>query len=181
MTFCCFRNVLAAVGAGAVLCLACADAGTPPAEAGHVSAAGSDSTGNVATAIIDTLTKQQILVARDEVWQAWFSNDTAHLQQLLPPAVAAGQSEGTANQWSDRRATLAAAQQFVAGGGKLVKITFPRTEIRLAGDVAVVFSTFEFETEQNGHHHSTQGRSTEVFVRQNGEWVNPLWFLGPRS
>ncbi len=181
MTIRCSRKVVTAGAGAAVLCLACANAGRPPAEAGNASASASDSTGSVATGDIDAPTRQQLLAARDAVWQAWFSNDTAHLQKLLPPAVAAGQADGTTNQWEDRRKTLDDAEQFVAGGGKLVKLEFPRTEIRLAGDVAVVFSTFEFETDRNGQQHTTRGRSTEVFVRRNGEWVNPLWYLGPRS
>jgi len=31
------------------------------------------------------------------------------------------------------------------------------------------------ETEENGKRSVNSGRATEIFVRRNGEWVNPGW------
>jgi len=31
------------------------------------------------------------------------------------------------------------------------------------------------ETEENGKRSVSSGRATEIFVRRNGEWVNPGW------
>jgi hypothetical protein len=126
----------------------------------------------------DSATRRAILGARTAIWKAWFANDTAQLRRLLPEAVAAGVGAGRDQRWADREQTTHEAQQFVAAGGKLIGIAFPRTEIQVAGDVAVVFSTYELRTSVRGTIHTTHGRSSEVFVRSNGRWVNPFWHLG---
>ena len=73
--------------------------------------------------------RERILAAREAVWKAWFSNDRAALERLIPEetiAVDNGQ-EG----WSDRAAILAGAKQFAESGGKLVKLEFPKTEMQV--------------------------------------------------
>jgi hypothetical protein len=126
----------------------------------------------------DSATERAILRARDAIWRAWFADDTAQLSQLLPEAVAAGGDAETGQRWTDRAQTVNEAKQFVATGGSLVSLAFPQTEIRLIGNTAVVFSTFDLTTAVRGTSHTMQGRSTEVFVLRNGRWANPFWHLG---
>jgi hypothetical protein len=126
----------------------------------------------------DSATERAILRARDAIWHAWFADDTAQLSQLLPEAVAAGGDAEAGQRWTDRAQTVNEAKQFVATGGSLVSLAFPRTEIRLMGNAAVVFSTFDLTTAARGTSHTMHGRSTEVFVLRNGRWVNPFWHLG---
>ena len=133
---------------------------------------------SVLTMTPDSTTERAILSARDGIWHAWFADDTAQLSQLLPEAVAAGDDESPGSRWTDRAQTVNDAKQFVAGGGSLVSLTFPQTQIQLMGDAAVVFSTFELTTAVRGTSHTMHGRSTEVFVLRNGRWVNPFWHLG---
>jgi hypothetical protein len=136
--------------------------------------AGQLAAGSVATVAVDANTRRDILAARDAVWRAWFADDTTKLRDLLPEAVAAGSA---GEEWADRKSVLDEARQFTSNGGKLVRLEFPRTEIRVAGAVGVVFSTFVFETETNGQRHTSTGRSTEVFVLREGRWQNPFWHL----
>jgi ketosteroid isomerase-like protein len=67
------------------------------------------------------------------------------------------------------------AADFQADGGKLLRLEFPRTEIQRFGDVAVIWTSYVVETEENGKRAVVSGRATEIFVRRNGEWVNPGW------
>jgi len=133
---------------------------------------------NVLTVTPDSATERAILSARDAIWRAWFADDTAQLSQLLPEAVAAGNDAESGRQWTDRAQTVNDAKQFVAAGGTLVALAFPQTQMRLMGDVAVVFSTFDLTTRTRGTSRAMHGRSTEVFVLRNGRWVNPFWHLG---
>ncbi|MFQ5694377.1 MAG: nuclear transport factor 2 family protein [Terriglobia bacterium] len=119
--------------------------------------------------------REEILAAREAVWRAWFVNNQAHLRKVIPAetvAINAGEEE-----WQDRARVLAAARQFVEGGGQLVRLEYPHTEIQLYGDVAILYTTYMFETETQGERQTYSGRGTEVFVRRDGGWVNPGWHL----
>ena len=123
--------------------------------------------------------REKILAARETVWRAWFANDQKVLAQVIPEetiAVSAGEEA-----WSDRETILAGAQAFAENGGKLVSLDFPRTEIQLYGDVAILYTTYETKTEVAGEGQSLSGRGTEIFVRRNGNWVNPGWHLDSGS
>jgi len=54
---------------------------------------------------------------------------------------------------------------------------FPRVEVQVFGDVAVVYSQYLFEVETAGARQVSSGRATEVFVRRAGRWVNPGWHM----
>lgn len=114
-----------------------------------------------------------MLKARDAVWRAWFGADTAALAALLPSAVAAGSRNG----WESRDATIAAARRFAAGGGRLVTLRFDSTSAVVRGDVVVVWSRYYLELEHGGARTAQSGRATEIFVFENGRWVNPFWYL----
>lgn len=72
---------------------------------------------------------------------------------------------------------MAEAHRFVRGGGRLVSLQFDSTSIDLRGNVAVVQSTYRLVLEEGGAPVSRSGRATEIFVRENGRWVNPFWYL----
>jgi len=119
--------------------------------------------------------KKQLLEVREAVWRAYFSNDRAVLEKLIPEetiAIDAGE-----NTWTNRKAILDGAAQFARGGGKLVKLDFPKTEIQMYGNTAVVYSNYSYELETGGQRYQQSGRVTEVFVRRKGEWVNPGWHM----
>ena len=116
----------------------------------------------------------RLLADREAVWRAWFENDRRRLEQLLPSDVVAISSDTT---WHDRAAVLAAAQAFAQSGAKLVRLAFPRTEQQVFGDVAILYSRYEFELEKNGRRSLQAGRSTEVFVWRDSLWQNTGWHL----
>ena len=119
--------------------------------------------------------RQRILAAREAVWKAWFTNDRAALERLIPEETIAidNGSEG----WSDRAAVLAGAKRFVESGGKLVRLEFPKTEIQVYGNTVIVYTTYLYETEINGNRSTASGRATEMFVRRGDELVNVGWHM----
>lgn len=115
--------------------------------------------------------KKRLLDARESVWRAYFSNDRAALEKLIPEetvAINAGD-----NNWENRKAIFEGAERFAKSGGKLVKLEFPKTEIQVYGSTAVVYSNYVYELEIGGQRSQQTGRVTEVFVLRNGQWVNP--------
>ena len=117
----------------------------------------------------------RLLEDREAIWQAWFANDRARLEQLLPNSVIAINKGDTT--WQDRSAVLAASEEFARNGGKLVSLSFPRTEKQVFGDVAILYSTYVAEVERNGKRSVQRGRASEVFVWRNGVWQNASWHL----
>jgi ketosteroid isomerase-like protein len=119
--------------------------------------------------------RQRILAAREAVWRAWFTNDQPQLERVIPEetiAINAGE-----DAWGHREQILAGSSEFVANGGKLVSLEFPRTEIQLYGDVAILYTTYTMELETEGGTQSLSGRGTEIFIRRDGGWVNSGWHL----
>ena len=120
--------------------------------------------------------KKQLLDAREAVWRAFFSNDRAALEKLIPEetlTIEAGFNE----QWGNRKTVLDDAADFAKKGGKLVKLEFPKTEIQVYGFTAVVYSNYLYEVEVGGQRNQESGRITEVFVLRKGQWVNPGWHM----
>jgi ketosteroid isomerase-like protein len=123
---------------------------------------------------LDSASKAELLLARERIWRAWFANDSAELARLLPPAAVA--AEGV-DGWEDRAAIVAGSRGFAASGGKLVRIAFFDTEIVTFGTTAIVHARFELELENGGQRNKRTGRATEIFVRRDNRWVNPMWVL----
>jgi ketosteroid isomerase-like protein len=119
--------------------------------------------------------KKQLLEAREAVWRAFFSNDRATLEKLIPEETLT--IEAGYNNWGNRKAVFDGAAEFAKNGGKLVKLEFPKTEIQVYGFTAVVYSDYLYEVEVGGQRHQQNGRVTEVFVLRNGQWVNPGWHM----
>ena len=116
-----------------------------------------------------------LLKSRDAVWRAWFAGDESALRRYLPEntvAINAGEQN-----WQNREQIIAAAKQFKKSGARLVKLQFPRTDIREAGNVAVLYSLYIIETELRGRRSKQSGRASEVFVRVGNSWTNPGWHL----
>lgn len=124
---------------------------------------------------ISDATRQDILAARDAIWRAFFADDSASLRRLLPAAVAAGD----ATSWQDRAAVMKAARRFADAGGKLLQLKFDGTTVSLFGDVAVVRSIVTVQVLSGGKTSTSTDRATEVFVHQQGTWVNPFWHTAP--
>jgi hypothetical protein len=117
--------------------------------------------------------RSEILQVREEVWRAWFANDTVILQKLVPPdtiVISAGE-----DKWKTQTEVFQSAAAFQKEGGRLIRLEFPRSEIQRFGDVVVIWSQYLVETETNGKRSLTSGRVTEVFVRRHGQWTNPGW------
>lgn len=124
---------------------------------------------------IDDEMKKRLLDAREAVWRAFFAGDRTTLEKLIPQETIAIESGN--NNWSNRQTILDGSVQFAKGGGKLVKLEFPKTEIQMYGPAAVVYSNYSYELEQGGQRINQSGRITEVFVLRNGQWVNPGWHM----
>ena|SRR5215469_13018058 len=115
----------------------------------------------------------ELLRVRESVWRAWFDNDVKTLQRLVPPGtitISSGEKE-----WKDQAAVFRDAENFHAKGGKLIRLEFPRTEVQHFGDVAVIYSQYLYAVEMGGKRTVSSGRVTEIFVKRDGQWVNPGW------
>ena len=78
-------------------------------------------------------------------------------------------------EWKHQTEVLKEAAEFQTDGGKLLRLEFPQTEVQHFGEVAIIWSTYELETEVKGKRSSSGGRVTEIFVRRDGQWTNPGW------
>lgn len=114
--------------------------------------------------------RSELLRVRQEVWESYFSNDQAKLHELI------GEDFLTINpgeeHWQNRDEFVAGAKAFTEHQGKLLSLSFPRTEIQSFGDVAVLYSLVQITMESNGQRESLSCRSTEVFQKRGGRWVN---------
>lgn len=123
--------------------------------------------------------RQRVLAKRDAVWKAWFTNDRAVLDKLIPEeAIAINSGE---EGWADRATILAGAKAFADSGAKLVKLEFPKTEMQIYGNTVLIYTTYVYEIEKNGQRTTTSGRGTEMFVRRGDELVNVGWHLADRK
>jgi len=72
---------------------------------------------------------------------------------------------------------------YIASGGKLPRLVFPRTEFQAYGATVILYTTFEMDLlGADGKSQTEQGAATEVFVRQaGGGWSHTGWQLTPAS
>jgi hypothetical protein len=119
--------------------------------------------------------RQHILAKREAVWKAWFGNDRATLEKLIPEeAIAINEGE---KAWDHRAEIFAGSKGFAESGAKLVRLEFPKTEMQVYGNTVIIYTTYVYETEVNGKRSTTNGRATEMFVRRGDELVNVGWHL----
>jgi ketosteroid isomerase-like protein len=119
--------------------------------------------------------REEILARREAVWRAYFANDRPKLEELVPEdtvAINAGEEV-----WHDRASVLAGAADFAASGASLLRLEFPRTEIRVYGDTIILYTSYSYELETEGKRETYSGRGTEVFVNRKGKLVNVGWHL----
>lgn len=117
--------------------------------------------------------RDSLLRTREDVWRAWFNNDVAKMRAYFPEESLAFDN-GEPN-WTDHARIFSGSAEFAKTGGKLLRLEFPRTEIRRYGNVYILYSLYTFETEQDGKRSTSSGRATEVFVKKGDQWVNPGW------
>jgi ketosteroid isomerase-like protein len=119
--------------------------------------------------------KKELLEARETVWRAFFTNDRVALEKLIPEETIV--MDPGASQVTHRGETLENAAGFAKSGAKLVRLDFPSTEIQAYGSTAILYSTYQYDLEQEGKRTTHSGRITEVFVYRKGQWVNPGWHM----
>ena len=119
--------------------------------------------------------REQVLAAREAVWRAYFANDRAALERLIPDEAIA--IDGGSSEWSNKSAILAGAKRFADSGGKLVRLEFPKTEMQIYGGAIIIYTAYICEIESNGKRATQSGRGTEIFVRRGDELVNAGWHL----
>jgi len=122
--------------------------------------------------------RQVILDAREQVWRAWFANDRAKLDKLIPDEAIALES---GNAWQNKEAILTGAKAFADSGAKLTKLEFPRTEIQMYGNTVIIFTSYALETEKDGKKTASAGNAIETFVRRENGLVNTGWILSENS
>jgi ketosteroid isomerase-like protein len=120
--------------------------------------------------------QRELLELRDAAWRAWFGNDRAGFERVVPEELVALGWDG--GPWDDRRQTLARMEEFAKSGRTLTTLEFPRNVFQRYGDVVILYSTFRIVlTDRAGQAEETTGRGTEVFVRRQGRWIHTGWHL----
>lgn len=126
-------------------------------------------TPSLASTVTDADDHAALVIAREAVWRAYFSGDSAALVQLLP--------EKMVHMGHHRDQIIRDAQEFKRSGGVYRGITFSGDEFFVRGEVAVVFSKFRVDIERNGKPDPFSGQAIELFERKDGRWINPSWHL----
>jgi hypothetical protein len=122
--------------------------------------------------------RADVLAAREAVWRAWFAGDTVRLANLVPPELITLEDS---DQFGSRASTIEGSRGFAASGGKLTRLVFPRTEFQAYGQTVILYTTYEMDVTTGGKTQTDRGVATEVFVRQNGQWLNTGWQLARRA
>jgi uncharacterized protein DUF4440 len=124
----------------------------------------------------DDAVRAELLAARDTAWRAFFEKGgAAKLETILAPELVAIQE--SAERWEDRPRLLAMAKAIEKQGVQILRLEFPRTEMQIFGDTAILYYTYLFETGVPGNSVTDEGRGTEVFVRRDGRWLDVGWHL----
>jgi len=160
--------------AGSNICLIPAHppAQSPPEKSGEQSELAPNQT---APRRLASSEREEILAARRALWAAWFANDAQTMAALLPEETMA--IDPGVEAWADREEVIRRSKEFAASGAKMVRLEFPDTKMQVYGQVAMLYTTYLFETELDGKRTTTSGRGTEVFVHRNGKWMNSGWHL----
>jgi Calcium/calmodulin dependent protein kinase II Association. len=121
--------------------------------------------------------RKELLTARESVWRAFFTNNQAQLEKLVPEDTIV--LEGPLDKPFIKKADiLESARQLAGSGQKLVRLEFPKTEMQVYGNTVIIYTTYLYELEnQKGERHTSTGQATEIFVQRDGAWVNPGWHM----
>ena len=116
-----------------------------------------------------------VLAAREAVWRAWFTNDRAVLERMLPEDfIGVGWGGGPFESRSD---TVKSAAEFATSGGTLRELTFSGDRVQTRGNTVTVVSNYTVVIGTAGQTTRQTGRPTEVFVKVGASWTNLLWHL----
>jgi hypothetical protein len=118
-----------------------------------------------------------ILTAREAVWRAWFSGDTDALSKLVPPDLIT--IEPNSETFGSRTSNVEGSRGFAASGAKLTRLVFPKTEFQAYGNTVTLYTTYELDIAGGGKTRTERGVATEMFVQQDGRWINVGWQLAP--
>lgn len=129
----------------------------------------------VRTSLVTEQVRKELLEARATAWGAFFQKDQKVLEEILAPELIAIQQH--AELWEDRARLLKMAKAMSEQSVRLLRLEFPRTEIQLFGDTAILYYTYVLEMESQGRVGLDAGRGMEVFVRRDGKWVDAGWHL----
>ena len=120
-----------------------------------------------------------VLAAREAVWRTWYAGDVAALERLVPSElITVGFGPGG---FSTRDTVLAGSREFAASGATLTRLAFPRTEFQAYGSTVLLYTSYETDVTRDGQTRTQRGLATEVFVQQDGRWLNTAWQLSPTS
>jgi hypothetical protein len=128
---------------------------------------------------LDAADRAALLAAREAVWRAWFAGDTATLSTLVPPELIT--IDPGSDTFGTQASNLDGARGFAASGGKLARLVFPRTELQAYGNTVILYTTYEMDLVTGGKTSTERGAATEIFVRQDGRWINTGWQLAPAT
>jgi hypothetical protein len=120
-----------------------------------------------------------VLKAREAVWRAWFAGDTDTLSMLVPPELIT--IDPGSDTFGTHASNLAGSRGFATSGGRLTRLLFPRTEFQAYGNTVILYTSYEFDLLTGGKTNTERGVATEIFVQQNGRWLNTGWQLAPVS
>jgi hypothetical protein len=119
--------------------------------------------------------RKELLEARSTAWRAFFQKDLTLLEQILAPELIAIQEQ--TERWDNRASLLKMAQSMKERGVQLTRLEFPRTEIQLFGNTAILYYTYVMEQRLGAETAVDAGRGTEIFVHRDGKWVDVGWHL----
>jgi Domain of unknown function (DUF4440) len=125
--------------------------------------------------------RKELLEARETAWRSFFQKDPAVVERILAPELIAIQQNS--DRWDNRSRLIALAKAMNEQGVQLLRLEFPRTEIQLFGETAILYYTYIFETGLRSKSVVDGGRGTEVFVRRDRKWIDVGFHLdnGPFS
>jgi len=122
-------------------------------------------------------TRNELFEARDAAWRSFFQEDpaTAIEKTISPDVIAIQENE---EKWDNRAHLIVVAKAMQSQKIKLIRLEFPRTEVQVFNDIAILYYTYIFETGiEGGVSGVDAGRGTEVFVREKGRWLDVGWHL----
>lgn len=121
--------------------------------------------------------KAELLAARESVWRSWFAGDTKQLSGLLAPELIT--IERGSPKFGSLASNIEESKAFAAAGGKLTRLTFPKTEFQAYGPTVILYTTYEADLLSEGKTQSMRGVATEMFVWRDGRWAHTGWQLTP--
>ena len=116
--------------------------------------------------------RQELLAAREAAWRfvLSFQNDPSAVKRIYASEFI--EFKAASESLEDRFSLPYVAASMRQRGDELLRLKFPRTDIRLYGDTAVLYYTYIMERRLGGENVIDAGRGTEVFVRRNNRWLD---------